>query len=89
MGFDLTGYEKDNIKINSFAVSSFLAILSLIIIVVGIYFYLFMIGEKYTQQMYLEGGIEKTDKYKENQEQYLKSHNLKRGMQKALDYYND
>ena len=43
MGFDLTGYEKDNIKINSFAVSSFLAILSLIIIVVGIYFYLFMI----------------------------------------------
>ena len=90
MGFDLTGYEKDNsIQMQSFAVYSFFGVVILIAVVLGMYFYLFMMGEKYTQQMYLEGGIEETIEYKKSQEQFLKSHNLKKGIQKALDYYAD
>ena len=47
MGFDLTGYEKDNsIQMQSFAVYSFFGVVILIAVVLGMYFYLFMMGEK-------------------------------------------
>jgi len=77
MSFDLTGYEKDNsIQMKSFAIYTISGVAALIIIIVSISFYLFMVGESLKKEMYLEGGIEETIIYKENQDQFLKSHNL-------------
>ena len=90
MSFDLTGYEKDNsIQMKSFAIYTISGVAALIIIIVSISFYLFMVGESLKKEMYLEGGIEETIIYKENQYQFLKSHKIKKGIAKALDYYND
>ena len=90
MGFDLTGYEEDNsIQMKSFALYTFLGVAALIIVIVSVSFYLFMRVEALKKEMYLEGGIEETIIYKENQNQFLKSHKLKIGIDKALDYYND
>ena len=82
MSFDLTGYEKDNsIQMKSFAIYTISGVAALIMVIVSVSFYLFMRGE--------EGGIEETLIYKEHQDQFLKSHKLKKGIDKALDYYND
>ena len=89
MGFDLTGYEPDQMNIKPFAVYTVFGVVSLLLVVFGIYFYLIVMGEKYTQELYLERDTKKTIEYKKNQEQFLKSHKLKAGINKALDYYND
>ena len=90
MGFDLTGYEKDNsIQMKSFALYTLAGVAALIMVIVSVSFYLFMRGEALKKEMYLQGGIEETLIYKEHQDQFLKSHKLKRGRDKALDYYND
>ena len=90
MGFNLTGYEKDNsIQMKSFAFYTSAGVAALIMVIVSVSFYLFMRGEALKKEMYLEGGIEETIIYKEHQDQFLKSHKLKKGIDKALDYYND
>tara|TARA_B100000686_G_C15895218_1_gene527571 strand:- start:73 stop:342 length:270 start_codon:yes stop_codon:yes gene_type:complete len=89
MGFDLTGYEPDYMEMKPFAVYTAFGIISLLVVVFGIYFYLIAMGEKYTQELYLERDTVKTIEYKKNEEQFLKSHKLKAGIDKALDYYND
>ena len=90
MGFDLTGYEKDNsIQMKSFALYTTAGVVALIMVILSASFYLFIRGEALKQEMYLEGGIEETLIYKEHQDQFLKSHKLKKGIDKALDYYND
>ena len=89
MGFDLTGYEPDEMRMKPFAVYTAFGIVSLLLVVFGIYFYLIVMGEKYTQELYLERDTKETIEYKKNQEQFLKSHKLKAGINKALDYYSD
>ena len=45
MGFDLTGYEEDNMDVRPLATYTIGAIIALIIVIVGIYYYMFFMGE--------------------------------------------
>ena len=53
MGFDLTGYESDNMDMKPLALYSIIGILALIVVIVAIYFYMLFMGEKYTQELFL------------------------------------
>ena len=53
MGFDLTGYEEDNMDVRPLATYTIGAIIALIIVIVGIYYYMFFMGEKYIQELFL------------------------------------
>ena len=89
MGFDLTGYESDNIDIKSLALYSVTGILALISLIVAIYFYMFFIGEKYTKELFLQRDTPKTIDYKKKEAEFLKSHQIKAGIQEAINYYNE
>ena len=89
MAFDLTGYESDNIDIKPLAIYSITGILALISVIVAIYFYMFFMSEKYTQELFLKRDTKKTIDYKKNQGEFLKSHRLKAGIKEAINFYNE
>ena len=89
MGFDLTGYEKDNIGIKSFAIYTVAGVIALILVIVATSFYMFLEVELSYNENVTEAQIEETVIYKEKQSQFLNSHSLKEGISKALDYYNE
>ena len=89
MGFDLTGYEKDNIGMKSFAVYTAVGIIALILVVLATSFYMFLEVELSYDENVTQAKIQETMIYKEKQNQFLNSHAMKEGISKALDYYNE
>ena len=89
MGFDLTGYESDNMDMKPLALYTVTGILLLIGVIVAIYFYMFFMGEKYTQELFLQRDTPKTIDYKKKEAEFLKSHQIKAGIQEAINYYNE
>ena len=73
MGFDLTGYEKDTINMSTLGIYTFLGILSLIVVIAALSFYFFIEKERIYTENVLEGGVEDTYLYKQNQFQELNS----------------
>ena len=89
MGFDLTGYESDNMDMKPLAFYTAAGILALVVLIVAIYIYMFFMTEKYTQELFLERDTARTIHYKKKEAEYLKSHQLKAGIEEALKYYNE
>ena len=89
MGFDLTGYEKDNIQMKSFGIYAVLGIIALIAVVILTSFYMFLEVEKSYDENVTQREIKDTNNYKKKQEQFLNSHTIKESVNKALEYYND
>ena len=89
MGFDLTGYEEDNMDVRPLATYTIGAIIALAIVIVGIYYYMFFMGEKYTQELFLERDTRQTIEYNKKKSEFLISNELKNGMTKALNIYNE
>ena len=89
MGFDLTGYESDNMDMKPLALYTVTGILLLIGVIVAIYFYMFFMSEKYTQELFLERDTVRTIDYKKKEAEFLKSHQIKAGIQEAIKYYNE
>jgi flagellar basal body-associated protein FliL len=89
MGFDLTGYESDNMDMKPLALYTIAGILTLIVLIVAIYFYMFFMSEKYTQELFLERDTARTVNYKKQEAEYLRSHQLKAGIKEAINYYNE
>ena len=89
MGFDLTGYEDDNMDVRPLATYTIGAIIALIIVIVGIYYYMFFMGEKYIQELFLERDTMQTLEYNKKKTEFLSSAELKTGMLKALENYNE
>ena len=88
MGFDLTGYE-DNMDVRPLATYTIGAIIALTIVIVGIYYYMFFMGEKYIQELFLERDTMQTIEYKKQKKEFLSSSGLETGMAKALENYNE
>ena len=102
MGFDLTGYEKDNMSMSSFGIYTLLGILSLFVVIFLLAFYFFMIKESVYQEMVLSGGVEETIKFKNEQTRILNSYGkegddkietsripINKAIKSAASYYND
>ena len=89
MGFDLTGYEEDNMDVRPLATYTIGAIIALAVVIVGIYYYMFFMGEKYTQELFLERDTRQTIEYNKKKSEFLISNELKNGMTKALNNYNE
>ena len=89
MGFDLTGYEQDNMDVRPLAGYTIGAIIALFVVIVGIYYYMFFMGEKYTQELFLERDTRRTIEYNKKKAEFLRSNELKSGMAKSLKSYND
>ncbi len=89
MGFDLTGYEEDSMDIMPIVIYSILGILAVALVIFAIYFYMFLLDEKFTQEMFLERDTKQTLDYNKNKVNFLESIELERGMEKALNRYND
>ena len=103
MGFDLTGYEKDNsVKLSTFLISSILGTITLIVIVLLLSFYFFMVKENVYSNTFLKGGIEDSINQKVKQIRVLNSYGNKNddgiestripindAIKKTLSYYND
>ena len=77
MGFDLTGYEEDNMDVRPLATYTIGAIIALAIVIVGIYYYMFFMGEKYTQELFLERDTRQTIEYNKKKSEFLISNELK------------
>ena len=68
MGFDLTGYEKDNsVKLSTFLLSLILGTITFIIIVLLLSFYFSMMKENVYSDIFLKGGIDDSINYKVKQ----------------------
>ena len=102
MGFDLTGYEKDSIKMSSFALYTVAGTLLLIAVVALLSFYFFIERERIYEETVLQGGVEKTTNFKKTQMRILSSYGNKgddgigtsripvnEAIKNAVDYYND
>ena len=89
MGFDLKGYEEDSMDIMPIVIYSILGILSVALVIFAIYFYMFLLDEKFTQEMFLERDTKQTLDYNKAKVMFLESNELERGMEKALNRYND
>ena len=89
MGFNLTGYERDNMDMKPLALYTVAGIFALIFVIIAIYFYMFFMSEKYTQELFLERDTKRTLEYKKKEAEYLKSHQLKAGIEEAINYYNE
>ena len=89
MGFDLTGYEKDNIQLKSFGLYTIVGIIVLIAVVILTSFYMFLEIEKSYDENVTKAEIKDTSNYKEKQEQFLNSHQIKKSLDKAVEYYNE
>mgnify|MGYP006131892255 FL=1 len=102
MGFDLTGYEKDSIKMSSFTLYTVSGIAVLIIVILLLSFYFFIERERIYKETVLQGGVEKTTDFKNTQMRILSSYGNKgddgvetsripinEAIENAVDYYND
>lgn len=89
MGFDLTGYEEDSMDIMPIVIYSILGLLAVAVVIFAIYFYMFLLDEKFTQEMFLERDTKQTLDYNKSKLIFLESNELERGMEKALNRYND
>tara|TARA_X000001036_G_C20671560_1_gene802666 strand:+ start:2073 stop:2342 length:270 start_codon:yes stop_codon:yes gene_type:complete len=89
MSFDLTGYESDNMDMKPMAAFLIGGIVALVVVIVGIYYYMFFMGEKYTQELFLERDTRQTIDYKKKKSEFLISNDLKIGKKKTLSHYND
>ena len=89
MGFDLTGYEEDSMDIMPIVIYSILGILAVALVIFAIYFYMFLLDEKFTQEMFLERDTKQTLDYNKAKVIFLDSNELEKGMEKALNRYND
>tara|TARA_Y100001958_G_C21053698_1_gene418935 strand:+ start:594 stop:863 length:270 start_codon:yes stop_codon:yes gene_type:complete len=89
MGFDLTGYEEDSMDIMPIVIYSILGLLAVAVVIFAIYFYMFLLDEKFTQEMFLERDTKQTLDYNKSKVIFLESNELERGMEKALNRYND
>ena len=89
MGFDLTGYEEDSMDIMPIVIYSILGLLAVAIVIFAIYFYMFLLDEKFTQEMFLERDTKQTLDYNKAKVIFLDSNELEKGMEKALNRYND
>ena len=89
MGFDLKGYEEDSMDIMPIVIYSILGILSVALVIFAIYFYMFLLDEKFTQEMFLERDTKQTLDYNKAKVIFLDSNELEKGMEKALNRYND
>ena len=89
MGFDLTGYEEDSMDIMPILIYSILGLLAVAVVIFAIYFYMFLLDEKFTQEMFLERDTKQTLDYNKSKVIFLESNELERGMEKALNRYND
>ena len=89
MGFDLTGYEEDSMDIMPILIYSILGLLAVALVIFAIYFYMFLLDEKFTQEMFLERDTKQTLDYNKAKVMILESNELERGMEKALNRYND
>ena len=89
MGFDLKGYEEDSMDIMPIVIYSILGILSVALVIFAIYFYMFILDEKFTQEMFLERDTKQTLDYNKAKVIFLDSNELEKGMEKALNRYND
>ncbi|MAM99135.1 MAG: hypothetical protein CMF91_04540 [Candidatus Marinimicrobia bacterium] len=89
MGFDLTGYEEDSMDIMPIVIYSILGLLAVALVIFAIYFYMFLLDEKFTQEMFLERDTKQTLDYNKAKVMFLESNELERGMEKALNRYND
>lgn len=89
MGFDLTGYEEDSMDIMPIVIYSILGLLAVALVIFAIYFYMFLLDEKFTQEMFLERDTKQTLDYNKSKVIFLESNELERGMEKALNRYND
>ena len=89
MGFDLTGYEEDSMDIMPIVIYSILGLLAVALVIFAIYFYMFLLDEKFTQEMFLERDTKQTLDYNKAKVIFLESNELEKGMEKALNRYND
>ena len=89
MGFDLTGYEEDSMDIMPIVIYSILGLLAVAVVIFAIYFYMFLLDEKFTQEMFLERDTKQTLDYNKAKVIFLDSNELEKGMEKALNRYND
>ena len=102
MGFNLTGYEKDNISIASFGMYTIAGVATLIAVILLLYFYFFIEKERIYNEAVLQGGVEKTTDFKINQMRILNSYGNKgddgvetsripinEAIKNTVDYYND
>ena len=89
MGFDLKGYEEDSMDIMPIVIYSILGLLAVALVIFAIYFYMFLLDEKFTQEMFLERDTKQTLDYNKAKVIFLDSNELEKGMEKALKRYND
>ena len=103
MGFDLTGYEKDNsMTMTSFAIYTFAGIITLLVVVAALSFYFFIEREKMYNEIVLQGGVEESLDFKIKQNRILNSYGNKNddgiessripinnAIKKALEYYDN
>ena len=91
MGFKLTGYEKDNIGIFSFAIYTFFGCLSFIIVIVLVNYY-FLIEKESVYLDTLTRGTDHSKEYKRSQMEILNKHNIipiNDAITKTVEFYND
>ena len=103
MGFDLTGYEKDdNYTMSSFFVYTSFSIFLLIIITLLLAFYFFIQKEVMYDEIVLQDEVESATEYKNSQKQILNSYSeyldgdtkiikipINKAINKAVDFYNE
>tara|TARA_Y100001970_G_C14230133_1_gene858075 strand:+ start:1648 stop:1959 length:312 start_codon:yes stop_codon:yes gene_type:complete len=103
MGFDLTGYEKDNnMTMTSFVIYTSAGTIALLLVVAALSFYFFIEREKMYDQIVLQGGVEESIDFKVKQNRILNSYGnqnddgvessripINNAIEKALEYYND
>ena len=75
MGFDLTGYERDDsYSMSSFFIYSFLSVFILVVITIALAFYFFIEHDRMYNKLVLEDEIESAIQYKAIQSNILNSH---------------
>tara|TARA_Y100000590_G_scaffold384275_1_gene455517 strand:+ start:151 stop:462 length:312 start_codon:yes stop_codon:yes gene_type:complete len=103
MGFDLTGYEKDNsMTMTSFTIYTLAGIITLLVVVAALSFYFFIEREKMYNEIVLQGGVEESLDFKIKQNRILNSYGNKNddgiessripinnAIKKALEYYDN
>jgi len=103
MGFDLTGYEKDNsMTMTSFTIYTLAGIITLLVVVAALSFYFFIEREKMYNEIVLQGGVEESSDFKIKQNRILNSYGNKNddgiessripinnAIKKALEYYDN
>ena len=98
MGFNLSGYEKDNINVIPFAFYTIIGCVFFIIVAIFIHYY-FIIQQETIYSDTLTKGTTKSENYKKNQLEILNKEGslddstklvpIETAITKALQYYND